>query len=106
MAASMLRIDGHAVAVATSGEDAVAQLEREPFDLVLSDVGMGAGMNGWELADHIRARYPQTRVVLVTGWGAQIDSEQLTERGIESVLSKPYRITDLRRVVQQIAPSS
>jgi signal transduction histidine kinase len=58
MAALMLRMDGHAVSTAGSGEDALALLETGEFDLVLSDIGMGEGMNGWELAEHVKARWP------------------------------------------------
>lgn len=105
MVASMLQIDGHVVAVATSGEAAVERLEQEQFDLVLSDVGMGAGMNGWELAAHVRAQDPGAHVVLVTGWGAQIESDEIEERGVDAVIAKPYRITDLRRVVGAVSTS-
>jgi PAS domain S-box-containing protein len=98
MAARMLAPDGHAVAVATSGEEAMERLAAEPFDLVISDVGMGAGMNGWELAEQVRARYPGVRVALATGWGAQIDPDEARARGIFAVLPKPYSIADMRRL--------
>ena len=45
----MLKPSGHLVSVAASGEEALQKLAAQPFDVVVSDMGMGAGMNGWEL---------------------------------------------------------
>jgi CheY-like chemotaxis protein len=69
----MLRPDGHNVVTATAGEEALQCLAAEPFDVVISDVGMGPRMNGWELAAEVRRRQPGLPVVLATGWGATID---------------------------------
>lgn len=97
--ALMLGADGHTVELATSGEEALRILEQQPFDLVISDVGMGAGMNGWQLAEVVRARYPTTRFCLATGWGAQIDPDEARARGVDAIVAKPYRIADLRRLI-------
>ena len=95
----LLGQDGHAVTVAASGEQALSLLEGQEFDLVISDLGMGPGMNGWELADHVRRRWPTVRFTLATGWGEQIDPETARERGVRAVLSKPYRLRDLKQLV-------
>ncbi|HEY7059965.1 MAG TPA: PAS domain S-box protein [Chloroflexota bacterium] len=96
MAALMLAPDGHAVTTATSGEEALQRLAAEPFDLVISDVGMGEGMNGWDLAAAVRARYPGVRFALATGWGAQIDPVEARAHGICAVLAKPFSIAQIR----------
>jgi two-component system cell cycle sensor histidine kinase/response regulator CckA len=93
--ARMLKPSGHVVSVAASGEEALDQLAEQTFDVVLSDMGMGAGMNGWELADVVRRRWPGARFLLATGWGAAIDPVEALTRGVERVLSKPYQLTDL-----------
>ena len=105
MVEMMLGHLGHSVVIATSGEDALERLERQPFDLVLSDVGMGEGMNGWQLAEIVRQRWPRVRFLLATGWGAQIDPQQARERGVEAVLSKPYRSGDLQRIIAPPDPA-
>lgn len=61
--------DGRWTVTATSGEQALERLAADPFDVVISDVGMGPGMNGWELAAEVRRRWPHMRLVLATGWG-------------------------------------
>jgi signal transduction histidine kinase len=106
MASVVLNQRGHHAVVATSGEQAITLLETEqPFELVISDLGLGPGPNGWELADAVRRRWPQTCFVLVTGWGAAIDPGQARERGVDRVLAKPYRIAELRQVADDGAAS-
>jgi PAS domain S-box-containing protein len=94
-----LTLEGHTVVLAESGEEAEARLEAARFDLVISDIGLGTGMNGWELVDRVRARWPGVRLIVATGWGAQVDPAEARARGVEAVLSKPFRPSDLRRAV-------
>jgi len=70
-------------------------LAEQTFDVVVSDMGMGAGMNGWELAEAVKRRWPSVRFLLATGWGAALDPGEATTRGVEAVLSKPYQLVDL-----------
>ena len=93
--ARMLKPSGHVVSVAASGEEALEKLAEQVFDVVVSDMGMGPGMNGWELADAIKRRWPGVRVLLATGWGASIALGEARARGVEAVLSKPYHASDL-----------
>jgi CheY-like chemotaxis protein len=69
---------------------------------VVSDVGMGIGMNGWELAEEVKSRWPAVRFLLATGWGAALDPGEAWTRGVETVLSKPYQLSDL---LQALAPT-
>jgi CheY-like chemotaxis protein len=98
----MLRPDGHNVVTATAGEEALQCLAAEPFDVVISDVGMGPRMNGWELAAEVRRRQPGLPVVLATGWGATIDPADAWAKGIYAVLAKPYQPADLQNILAQL----
>jgi PAS domain S-box-containing protein len=95
----MLRPAGHVVKMAASGEEALAMLAAEPFDVVVSDMGMGAGMNGWELVAQVKRDWPAMRFLLATGWGAAIDPAEARSKGVESVLAKPYVAVDLLRAL-------
>jgi signal transduction histidine kinase len=99
MVAMMLSPHGHDLTLASSGEEALARLEADSFDLVLSDLGLGDGMNGWDVLDRVRERAPGTRFILSTGWGAQIDPADVVARGGEGLLAKPYRLTDLLHAI-------
>ena len=103
MIGHILELDGHATTLASSGEQALALMEQNgPFDLVLSDISMGPGMNGWDLAERIRDRWPQTPVVLASGWGAQIDLVEARARGATAILAKPFRVRELRNLVANL----
>jgi CheY-like chemotaxis protein len=91
VAAMILGRDGHEVTTATSGEAALELIRGAPFDALVSDVSMGAGMNGWELARRARRIRPAMRIVLATGYGAAIDPAEAVRRGVDAVVAKPYR---------------
>ncbi|NLI83275.1 MAG: response regulator [Deltaproteobacteria bacterium] len=84
----MLFLKGHRVVAVDEGEKALDVIDREEFDLVLTDLGMPV-VSGWEIAKRVKARTPKTPVILITGWGGQYEDEDLTGRGVDSVLSKP-----------------
>jgi PAS domain S-box-containing protein len=102
----MLKPSGHVVVVAGSGEEAMQTLEEQAFDVVLSDMGMGQGMNGLELAAAVKQRWPEVRFLLATGWGAAIDPGEARSRGVESVLAKPYHPVDLLRALANPAAAA
>jgi signal transduction histidine kinase/ActR/RegA family two-component response regulator len=104
MASLVLKQRGHVVNVASSGDAALTLLDAQaPFDLVISDLGLGPGKNGWDLAEAVRQRWPATRFVLVTGWGAAIDLAEARLRGVDRIIAKPYRIAELRQVADEVA---
>jgi len=100
--ARVLKPSGHLVSVAASGEEALEKLAGQRFDVVISDMGMGPGMNGWELAQAVKQRWPNVRFLLATGWGAAIDPDEARSHGVEAVLSKPYHPADLLRALASI----
>jgi CheY-like chemotaxis protein len=106
MVARLVRHSGHVVVTATSGEEALERLRDEVFDVVVSDVGMGAGMNGWELAEHVQRQWPHLGFVLATGWGAQIDPVEARAKGIDAVLAKPYRPDELLSTLQRVCSTA
>jgi diguanylate cyclase (GGDEF)-like protein len=106
MVSRLVRTGGHSVVIATSGEEALEHLRDDVFDVVLSDVGMGAGMNGWELAAHVQRQWPQLGFVLATGWGAQIDVAEARLKGVDAVLAKPYRPDELLNTLQRVCASA
>ena len=106
MASLVLSQRGHQVTVAASGGEALQLLEERHFDLVISDLGLGPGKNGWDLAEAVRRHWPNTHFVLVTGWGAAIDLAEARARGVDRVIAKPYRIADLRQLADDVAAAA
>jgi CheY-like chemotaxis protein len=102
MVTRILRPLRHAVVTATSAEEALEHLAAEPFDLVLSDLGLGTGMSGWDLVARVVEQWPSVRLILATGWGAAIDPAEARARGVAAVLSKPYHPADLTAAIASL----
>jgi CheY-like chemotaxis protein len=88
--AILLRLEGHEVATAHDGLEAVALAERFRPDVVFLDIGL-PGISGYEAARRIRALPggQQMRLVALTGWGQQEDRRKSAEAGFDRHLVKP-----------------
>jgi signal transduction histidine kinase/ActR/RegA family two-component response regulator len=101
MLADILRlVGGHVPEVMTDARAALDRLATDPPDLLFTDLGMPV-LSGWDLAAQARALHPGLPVVLVTGWGHQLDPERVRESGVVGVVAKPYRIDDIRKAIAQ-----
>ncbi len=96
----LLTRQGHEVAACADGRDGLARFREEPFDLVITDLGM-PGLSGWEVARLIKEQRPGTPVTLVTGWSDQIDAEEAKERGVDFLVAKPFRSDDVLAVLRR-----
>lgn len=102
MLASMLRRLGCEVQLAASGEAAVTLLNGDGFDVVISDLSLGTGINGWDLADYVRKQQLGARFVLASGWSASIGADEATTRGVDGLLAKPYRMDEIRQIMGRL----
>lgn len=98
--AEILGCGGHTVTAVASGSQALKRLQRERFDLVITDLSM-PGMSGLELAEKIRSFDSELPVLLFSGWAIQEQEEKLAAVGIEHVLAKPCLMEDLLATVQR-----
>jgi signal transduction histidine kinase len=88
---------GHSVTEAQSGAHALKLLETDaPFDVVVTDYAM-PGMNGFELAQKIKAHHPRLPIVLATGY-AELPADRAIQFGH---LSKPYTSKDLAAALEK-----
>ncbi|HYN56649.1 MAG TPA: response regulator transcription factor [Motilibacterales bacterium] len=89
----MLRKEGFAVSVATTGPDALAQFDREPADLVLLDL-MLPGMSGTDVCRTIRAK-SRVPIIIVTAKDSEIDKVLGLELGADDYVTKPFSSREL-----------
>jgi signal transduction histidine kinase/CheY-like chemotaxis protein len=93
--ADMLGTSGHTAFQAAGGKEALAWLDAgQPVDLVLTDLGM-PGMTGAEVARAVRARWPQLRVGLMTGWDESEGLVGETSGIVDFVIAKPFNLQSL-----------
>ncbi len=96
--AEYLKGDGHHTETAVEGSEALAVFQRERFDLVITDHSM-PGMNGVQLAKAMKDLVPETRVILLTGFGDEMMGRGERPDEIDLVLGKPVSAADLREGV-------
>jgi CheY-like chemotaxis protein/nitrogen-specific signal transduction histidine kinase len=93
--ADMLGTSGHTAFQTAGGKEALAWLEAgQPVDLVLTDLGM-PGMTGADVARAVRARWPQLRIGLMTGWDESEGLVSETSAIVDFVIAKPFNLQAL-----------
>ncbi|MCS7066808.1 MAG: response regulator [Fimbriimonadales bacterium] len=96
----VLEDGGYRVYSAASGAEALRLLEREPIDIVLSDIFM-PGMNGFDLLRQIRERAPETPVILITGYGNIEMAREALKQGASDFITKPYNIHEIPIMIER-----
>jgi CheY-like chemotaxis protein/predicted regulator of Ras-like GTPase activity (Roadblock/LC7/MglB family) len=92
---------GVRVATAANGIEAVAVLESEPVDLVLTDLRM-PDMDGFELLTFLRRNHAALPVILMTALGSADTSARLATAGSFECLPKPFNLPDLKRKIAEM----
>jgi two-component system nitrogen regulation response regulator NtrX len=88
MLASVLEAEGHEVATAADGDEAVLELERSEPDVVLLDLAL-PGRDGLNVLGTIRSRWPDLPVVMMSGRASLSDAVRATKIGAFHFLEKP-----------------
>jgi DNA-binding NtrC family response regulator len=100
MVCDVLKDRGHDCTPVASGQEALQQLADKDYAVVLTDLRM-KGMVGTELLTEIKRRFPETSVILMTGFGSVETAVDAMKRGATDYLTKPVKTDDLVRVVER-----
>ena len=87
------------VAVADGGQ-ALRELETAEFDVVLTDLRMGR-TDGMDLLDRIKIKYPDTKVILVTGFATVPSAIEAMQKGAFHYIAKPFKLDEVRDTVKR-----
>lgn len=103
MLAILLQYAGYEVVMVYSGAQALDAARAERFDVVVSDIGM-PGMNGYELAEAVRALpgYQATPMIAVTGFTMYDDRDRALQCGFNAFVTKPINPRDLINLVERL----
>jgi signal transduction histidine kinase/CheY-like chemotaxis protein len=95
---SLLSLGGFEVVAADCGAAGVRAFAPDRFDVVLTDLGL-PDMDGWQVAGEIKRAAPATPIALITGWGLNLDRDEIRRRGVDLLVKKPI---DPRVFLKQI----
>lgn len=92
--------DTHECHTADRAEQALAYLEVETYDVVLTDISMPQ-LSGLELLKHIQAKHPATPVIVISGLSNEADARALMDMGAFAYFAKPFKLEDIEEAVDR-----
>lgn len=99
--ADLLLLEGHEVLLAEDGEKALLIFEQEKPDLIITDLGM-PGISGWEVSQKVKTMQPSIKVIVISGWGATLEKDQLERNFVDQVLPKPFHLEQVKKTIAQV----
>jgi two-component system response regulator PilR (NtrC family) len=95
-----LLAEEHSCQTANTAEEALAKLESQSFDVVLTDISM-PGLSGLELLNRVLRSYPGTPVIMISGISDEEQARTLISRGAFDYLLKPFRLEVVEESVKR-----
>jgi len=95
-----LQLEGYGVEAASSFQEASAHLAAGAFRVVVADVSMPE-VDGFELLKLVRNRYPDTAVIMITGYGTIESAVEAIKRGAFDYLTKPIIDDEIKLVIER-----
>jgi CheY-like chemotaxis protein len=102
----ILERDGHSVSLADGGQNGVDEFRaaagrKQPFDVVLTDLGMPY-FDGRQVVEVIKRESPHTPIIMLTGWGAFMKEDGDIPEQVSGILTKPPRSNELREMLRRV----
>ncbi|HWW00305.1 MAG TPA: response regulator [Candidatus Acidoferrum sp.] len=101
----VLTFYGHEVVTAASGEDALAVFRDAKFDLLITDYEM-PDMKGDKLAAAIKTLAPAQPIIMITAYSESLRASGNFPLAVDSVVSKPFDIAELRETIRKVTTKS
>jgi DNA-binding NtrC family response regulator len=99
---TVLEKAGYQVETFTDSRQAKIRIEQHRFDIVVTDMKM-ANIDGLELFDVVKAKWPDCQVFLITGFATVDVTREALQRGVRDVIAKPFKIADFKKLIDQAA---
>ena len=96
----VLEKEGYEVVTAEGGETGLGLMEEKPADVVMLDLMM-PGIDGFEVLSRIKERWPDTDIIIITGFATVEKAVQAMKNGAFDFLGKPFNPDYLRIVVRR-----
>ncbi|MEE4362706.1 MAG: sigma-54 dependent transcriptional regulator [Desulfotignum sp.] len=99
--AGWLKRDGFLVDTVPSGEDALALLKKQGFDILLLDIQLD-GISGMEVLSHVKEHYPDIDVIMITAYGSIPSAVKAMKSHAHDYLLKPFDPDELGVMIQKL----
>jgi DNA-binding response OmpR family regulator len=94
--------EGHDVIAVARGNEAIEAAAELQFDVILLDVALGAGPNGYDVCRVLRERRNVVPIIMLTALDTEADAVQGLEAGADDYVTKPFGVAELRSRVRAV----
>jgi DNA-binding NtrC family response regulator len=91
---------GYEVAVFNDGENAIQELDRLPYDIIVTDLKM-EGVDGMKILETAREKNPGVKVIMITGFAEMETAKEAFKKGVFDFVSKPVEVQTIKQVVSR-----
>jgi DNA-binding NtrC family response regulator len=95
---------GFEVEVYEDPKKALSRIDEKAFDIVVTDIRMD-DIDGLEVLEHVKKRYPATKVIMITGYAMMALAREAMEKGAYDFIAKPFTPEELRKAISKAAES-
>lgn len=97
-----LEKDGYIVETFIDSRLAKDRIEENKFDIVVTDLKM-ANIDGMRLFQFVKQKYPDTEVILISGFATLDVVKNGLQAGVRDVIAKPFKISQIKELINKIA---
>ena len=94
--------EGHRVTAVADGRSAIEKAETDHFDIVLLDVALGPGPDGYEVCRTLRTRRNVVPIIMLTALDSEADAVLGLEAGADDYVTKPFGPAELRSRIKAV----
>jgi DNA-binding NtrC family response regulator len=95
----ILKKKGYVVHLVENGAEALEILQKNKYDLAIVDLKM-ANVDGMEVLKEVKENYPETDVIIITGFGTIRSAVEAIQQGAANYLPKPFDIEELHGMIR------
>jgi DNA-binding NtrC family response regulator len=96
-----LEKEGYLVEIFTDSRLAKEHIEKNQFDIVVTDLKM-ANIDGMQLFHFVKEKWPETKVVLISGFATFKTAQDARKEGVYDVIAKPFKISHIKELINTI----
>ena len=89
---------GYEVEAFTRSEDALRRVAERRFDIVVTDLKM-EGVDGMQFLTEVKEKYPETEVIVITGFATMATAKESFSKGVFDFLAKPFKLGEIAEVI-------
>jgi DNA-binding NtrC family response regulator len=89
---------GYEVEAFTRSADALQRIRERAFNIVVTDLKM-EGVDGMQFLTEVKEKYPQTEVIVITGFATMATAKESFNKGVFDFLAKPFKLGEIAEVI-------